>query len=275
MQDARPEGTRIQRFQQPCGVMVADGKEPVPSFFQKTVRDLDIRIVASYGRLLLGRSPASFYVCSPKEDRWVKIPLPNTLPPSSDTAEALEYHFDAATGLMQFRVVVLVRLSNSRLAVKSFSSEETCWDTMECGPVICYDLVGARVSVIAEPPVEEGCIRRVASSVGTTGGQLRMCTFDVDAQEHYGFEVVALDDGVLSVWVRESVAASWVRIARVLVGVARWMWIIVLKNRDILLRRDLVTGETEFVSNLCRRESSFLNGFYKGALALDAFPLLV
>jgi hypothetical protein len=41
-----------------------------------------------------------------------------------------------------------------------------------------------------------------------TGGELRMCTFDVAAQEHYGFDVVALDDGVLSVWVRESVDAS-------------------------------------------------------------------
>jgi hypothetical protein len=145
---------------------------------------------------------------------------------------------------MQFRVVVLVRLSNSRLAVKSFSSSEACWNTMEvevehdaassfgddgvgpgiyaagvffwksrvkCGPVICYDLVGARVSVIAQPPLEEGCIRRAGSSLGTTGGELRLCTFDVDAQEHYGFEVVALDDGVLSVWVREGVAASWVR----------------------------------------------------------------
>jgi hypothetical protein len=228
---------------------------------------------------------------------------------------------------MQFRVVVLVRLSNSRLAVKSFSSSEACWDTMEvevehdaassfgddgvgpgiyaagfffwksrttCGTVICYNLVGARVSVIAQPPLEEGCIRRAGSSLGTTGGELRLCTFDVNAPEQYGIEVVALDDGILSVWVRESVAACWVRKAKVLVGDASWMyhifvgfeipidfpgasfrWIIVKKNRDLILRRDLVTREIEFVSNLYRRESSYLNSFYKNALALDAFPLFL
>ncbi|RLM94177.1 hypothetical protein C2845_PM08G02070 [Panicum miliaceum] len=71
-------------------------------FFERTVPLLDISFVASHGRLQLGRSRTSYYVCDPAANRWLALPPP-PIPPTRDTASGLHYDLDAATGRVSVR----------------------------------------------------------------------------------------------------------------------------------------------------------------------------
>jgi hypothetical protein len=63
---------------------------PFTNFFEKTVvHDLNMLFVAAYGRLLLGRNRSNFFLCSPEEDRWLRLPLPPTLKQGSPYRSSL------------------------------------------------------------------------------------------------------------------------------------------------------------------------------------------
>lgn len=125
-----------------------------PTFFDQTVRDLDVHFVASHGRLLLGRNSKTFLVCSTEEDRWISIPLP-VIPVNVNTVAGLRHEADPASGLnftvplpktsrsrrmatglryeadpvfgLIFTLLVVVPVGGEGVAVKSFSSTEGVW----------------------------------------------------------------------------------------------------------------------------------------------------
>jgi hypothetical protein len=192
---------------------------PFTNFFEKTVvHGLNILFVAAYGRLLLGRNRSNFFLCSPEEDCWLRLPLPPTLKTGDGGAfgAALRYHTEEASGLLSFEVALLVYVNDQELAVEVFSSEAPEWKeqrfvNMEVAAkfgengipqgvfkgyacywkvrglqdcVVSFNIIAGSIMVVAAPPPADGCSRRLASSLGsTTDGRVRMCCLDVPQRE--------------------------------------------------------------------------------------------
>uniref|UniRef100_A0A0D3H026 Uncharacterized protein n=1 Tax=Oryza barthii TaxID=65489 RepID=A0A0D3H026_9ORYZ len=171
-------------------VVDADDDDDHVAFFERTVPALDISIVAAHGRLLLARGRSSYYVCDPAANRWVELP-PSTLPPEHGINSGLHYDdldddASSGTGRLDF-TVVLIGCRHRRVVVETFT-----------GPRAWH---AARA---------EGSIGRAERSLGSTGGRLRMCAFDVrdDSDESgspyphdggvgvHGVWVMTTDDGV-------------------------------------------------------------------------------
>uniref|UniRef100_A0A0E0LUR1 Uncharacterized protein n=1 Tax=Oryza punctata TaxID=4537 RepID=A0A0E0LUR1_ORYPU len=209
--EASPE-TEPDRFADHLapGSDVVDADDHV-AFFERTVPALDISIVAAHGRLLL-----CYYVCDAAANRWVELP-PSDLPPEHGTNSGLHYddldYASSATGRVSF-TVVLIGCRHRRVVVETFTSATGRWETKELpeqgtqglarcvggggpaspgihvggcfywlthnrGRILRYDVAGGRVSVVREPAEAEGSFARVERSLGSTGGRLRMCAFDV------------------------------------------------------------------------------------------------
>ena len=209
-------------------------------FFERTVPLLDISFVASHGRLLLGRSRTSYYVCDPAANRWLALPPP-PIPPTRDTASGLHYDLDAATGRVSFTVVLLVRARRRRLLVGTFSSATGRWDTTHppgaqgaarrlgvaspgirvgtCfywlsrrrGHVVRYDAARGRASVVRDPPEAEGSKGRLWRSLGSAGGHLRLCAFDIRDEESANMLPHDGVEGVHGVWAMDA-AGAWRRV---------------------------------------------------------------
>lgn len=177
------------------------------TFFERTVPKLDVSVVASHDRLLLCRSRSRYFVCDPAANRWLALP-PSSIPPTLDTARGFHYNINSVTGRVAFTVVLLVRVAMRRVVVETFSSTTGRWDTKviaahgvaRCLPVaspgihsgtnfywlshrkvriVSYDVACGHASVLREPPEAEGSKARVDRSLGSTGGRLRVCTFDI------------------------------------------------------------------------------------------------
>lgn len=163
-------------------------------FFECTVPMLDISIVASHGRLLLGCSRSRYYVCDPAANRWLLLP-PSTISPVS--AANTGFHYDASsTGLLTFTVVLLARRRRQRVRVETFRSATGRWDTREqvasgaarclgtashgihagnCfywlsrrrGRILRYDAARECASVLREPAEAGRSKRRVGRSLGS------------------------------------------------------------------------------------------------------------
>ncbi|KAL6626935.1 hypothetical protein ACP70R_030661 [Stipagrostis hirtigluma subsp. patula] len=271
------------------------------AFFERTVPILDISFVASHGRLLLARSRTRYYVCDPAANRWVALP-PSSFPPTHDAAPGLHYDLDAATGWVSFTVVLLVRLRRRRLLVETFSSATGRWDRnvldapgvarrlgvasqgihvgtcfywlcRRDGRVIRYDVARRRASVVRDPPEAEGSDGRACRSLGSAGGRLRYCAFDI-RDEHSG-SMLPHDDieGVHGVWVMDPGAGAWRRVHEAVVeDLSAWyfkmVWglekavefpgacggaIIVDQNKH-LLRYDLESGDKVKIASLYRND---------------------
>ncbi|PUZ71452.1 hypothetical protein GQ55_2G314400 [Panicum hallii var. hallii] len=258
-------------------------------FFERTVPMLDFTIEASHGRLLLGRGRTRYFVCDPAANRWLALPPPAAIPPTRDTACGFCYDVDAETGRVSFTVVLLARARFRRVLVETFSSATGSWATTmldaqgvaRClgtaspgihvgtcfywlsrrrGRVLSYDAARGRATVVREPPDAEGSVERTARSLGSTGGRLRLCGFDIrddnpSALPHYSLE------GVHGVWVMDD-AGAWRRVHEAVVeNIQAWYFkrllgiekpldfagapggYIVLDKDSILLRYDLESGE--------------------------------
>uniref|UniRef100_A0A0E0GK61 F-box domain-containing protein n=1 Tax=Oryza nivara TaxID=4536 RepID=A0A0E0GK61_ORYNI len=230
-------------------VVDADDDDDHVAFFERTVPALDISIVAAHGRLLLARGRSCYYVCDPAANRWVELP-PSTLPPEHGINSGLHYDdldddASSGTGRLDF-TVVLIGCRHRRVVVETFTSATGRWETKELpeqgtqglarsvgggpaspgihvggcfywlthrrnrGRILRYDVAGGRVTVVREPARAEGSIGRAERSLGSTGGRLRMCAFDVrdDSDESgspyphdggvgvHGVWVMTTDDGV-------------------------------------------------------------------------------
>ncbi|CAL4952261.1 unnamed protein product [Urochloa decumbens] len=280
---------------------------PVPDyvvFFECTVPMLDISFVASHGRLLLGRSRTRYYVCDAAANRWLALPPPPTSP-TKDTATGLHYDLDAAAGRVSFTVVVLSRTRRRRLRVETFLSATGRWEAADVpgaqgaarrlggvaspgirvgacfywlcrrrGHVVRYDAARGRASVVGEPPEAEESKGRAWRSLGSVGGHLRMCAFDIRDEESSNMLPHDGVEGVHGVWVMDAGAgapAAWRRVHEAVVEdmstyYFNMLWghemaldfagactdSIVVDKDKFLLRYDLVSGEKVRLASLYR-----------------------
>uniref|UniRef100_A0A0E0ELI0 Uncharacterized protein n=1 Tax=Oryza meridionalis TaxID=40149 RepID=A0A0E0ELI0_9ORYZ len=135
-------------------------------------------------------------------------------------------------------MVVLIGCRHRRVVVETFTSATGRWETKELpeqgtqglarsvgggpaspgihvggcfywlthhrsrGRILRYDVAGGRVPVVREPAKAEGSIGRVERSLGSTGGRLRMCAFDVRDDSDESGSPYPHDGGVgvLGVW---------------------------------------------------------------------------
>ncbi|RLN22563.1 hypothetical protein C2845_PM07G38190 [Panicum miliaceum] len=187
-------------------------------FFERTVPLLDISVVASHGRLLLGRSRTGYYVCDPAANRWLALPPP-PIPPTRDTASGLHYDLDAATGRVSFTVVLLVghdaraRRAGRGAAASPGIRVGTCfyWLSRRRGHVVRYDVARGRASVVRDPPETEGSKGRAWRSLGSAGGRLRLCAFDIRDEESSNMLPHDGVEGVYGVWAMDP-AGAWRRV---------------------------------------------------------------
>jgi hypothetical protein len=157
--------------------------------------------------------------------------------------------------------------------------------------VLCFDVArGGRVSALREPPLAEGGTKRVGRSLGSAGGRLRLCAFDVRDNEPGNVQphavegvhgVFFLDDGDAGTWrrahevvVRDDISVSFFGVphgAEVPVdfGGGSVSSIIVNKNQA-LFRRDLDGGDKVSLFNLHNRRYGRMARLYNN---LDVFPL--
>nr|CAB3457527.1 unnamed protein product [Digitaria exilis] len=283
-------------------------------FFERTVPVLDFTIAASHGRLLLGRGRTRYFVCDPEANRWLALPPPATIPPTRDTACGFCYDLDAATGrlVVSFTVVLLSRARFRRVLVETFSSATGRWATSVLGAqgvsrclgaaspgihvggcfywlshrrgrVIRYDAGVGRATVVREPPDAEGSVTRLARSLGSTGGQLRLCGFDL-RDEHPERSLPHEDglEGVHGVWVMDAASTgAWQRVHEAVVGdITSWYFKnlagketpldfagapggrIVVDRDHYLLRYDLESGEKVELMSIYRSDGN-LGALYR------------
>uniref|UniRef100_A0A0D9X7P7 F-box domain-containing protein n=1 Tax=Leersia perrieri TaxID=77586 RepID=A0A0D9X7P7_9ORYZ len=207
------------------------------AFFARTVPALDLCIVAAHGRLLLCRGRRCYYVCDPANNRWVALP-PSTLPPQPDVSSGLHYDVDDAG--IHF-TVVLIGCRRRRVIVETFTSSTGKWETKvlpnqgtqgltRCvgpaspgihaggyfywlthrrGRILRYDVAGdGHVAIVREPAESEGSIGRAGRSLGSTGGQLRMCAYDIRDEQRDCVDPHEGGEGVHGVWVMTPAAAA-------------------------------------------------------------------
>jgi len=107
-----------------------------------------------------------------------------------------------------------------------------------------------------EPPEAERSSRRMGRSMGSTGGRLRLCAFDVvhDEKMNRTHEL----EGLHGVWVMDVAAAPWEHAHKAVVygheipadfADARSDFIVVKRN-NLLLRYDLESGIKEQLAKL-------------------------
>jgi hypothetical protein len=284
-------------------------------FFERTVPMLDFTIVASHGRLLLGRGRTRYFVCDPAANRWLALPPPATIGPTSDTACGFHYDNDGATGRVSFTIVLLARARFRLVLVETFTSVTGTWATTtldaqgvsrclgaaspgihlgtcfywlsrRSGRVVRYDAARGRATVLREPPIAERSVERMVRSLGSTGGRLRLCGFDIRDERpncslpHDGLE------GVHGVWVMDA-AGAWRRVLQAVVGdISSWYFkslfgnetpldfagapggYIVVEKNHFLLRYDLESGEKVELMSLYRDDGN-LGALYR---RFHAFP---
>lgn len=277
-------------------------------FFERTVQTLDISIVASHGRLLLCRSPSRYYVCDPAANRWLPLP-PSTVSPSSAANSGLHYDVDASTGRFGFTIVLVARRRRRRVLAETFLTATGRWATREhaapgvarCLPakspdihvgtcfywlsrrwhggqsrIIRYDAALCRASLLREPPLAEEAKRRLVRSLGSVGGRLRLCAFDL-REDSGPMSPDGRNDveAVHGVWLMDA-ASAWRRVheavveASILLLVGREVPLdfasacgefIVLEKLKYLLRYDLESGSKVELADLeigsCRRNQLY------------------
>ncbi|KAL6838798.1 hypothetical protein ACP4OV_031512 [Aristida adscensionis] len=304
--DEAPEAAEAEA---PPGAEAAPPLRPeVPdhvAFFERTVPMLDVSFVAAHGRLLLARSKSRYYVCDPGANRWLVLP-PSPLPPTYDAAPGLHYDLDAATGRVSFTVVLLIRARQRQLIVETFSSATGRWERVVLDAqgaarrlgvaspgihvgasfywlsrrgarVIRYNLARRRASVVREPPEAEGSKGRLCRSLGSAGGRLRFCAFDV-RDEHSG-NMLPHDglEGVHGVWVMDDDggAGAWRRVHEAVVeNLSAWYFnvvtgvehavefagacggAIVVKRNHRVVRYDLESGDKAVLASLYRDDGN-------------------
>ncbi|KAK3163354.1 hypothetical protein QOZ80_1AG0002530 [Eleusine coracana subsp. coracana] len=298
------------------GAEEADDDDDYVAFFERTVPTLDVSMVASHERMLLCRDRRRYFVCDPAANRWLALP-PSSFPPTHDTARGFHYHTDPATGRVAFTVVLLVRIAQRRVHVETFSSTTGNWDTKVMGAhgvarclggvtspgihagtsfywlsrrkgrVIRYDAARGRASVLREPPEATGSNARVGRSLGSTGGRLRLCTFDIiDSQS----ECMMPHDGITGehgVWLL-TVDEAWQRVHQATVDDISVYYFLSLFNHEVpvdfagagggyvilnkshfVLRYDLETGHKVTPMGIYRNDGT-LGAHYD---RFHAFPL--
>ncbi|XBJ17554.1 hypothetical protein VPH35_008936 [Triticum aestivum] len=247
-------------------------------FFERTVPMLDISVVASHGRLLLCRSRVRYYVCDPAANRWLALP-PSTISQSSMANSGLHYDVDESTGRFVFTVVHLVRCRRRRVLVETFSSASGRWDARElaapgvarCLPsrdespgihvgmcfywltrrwgggrrrIISYDATHCRVSVLHEPPLAEKAKDRMGRSLGSVGGRLRLCAYDIreDSESMLPSGHNHYMQGVHGVWLMDA-ASVWRRVHEAVVQDVSTYYSILIEEPPV----DLAGASGEFI----------------------------
>ncbi|RLN34359.1 hypothetical protein C2845_PM03G02560 [Panicum miliaceum] len=273
----RPPRTKLP----PPSTPVMELGDHAAAFFERTVPMLDFTIEASHGRLLLGRGRTRYFVCDPAANHWLALPPPAAIPPTRETACGFCYDVDAETGRVSFTIVLLARARFRRVLVETFSSATGSWTTTMLdaqGVARCLGTASPgirpaprprrplrrrarpRDAVVREPPDTEGSVERMARSLGSTGGRLRLCGFDVRGDNPYS--VLPHDglEGVHGVWVMD--AEVWRRVHEAVVeNIQAWYFktmlgieksldfagapggYIVLDKDNFLLRYNLESGE--------------------------------
>ncbi|KAE8820551.1 hypothetical protein D1007_01293 [Hordeum vulgare] len=175
---------------------------------------LGIAIVASHGRMLLGHDRVRCFVCDPAANRWLSLP-PLTAALALVTRPGFHYD-DANAGPLAFTVVVLALRGHGCMLVETFMSATGKWETRELitsaavavtmspgavspgihvrasfywlglsgGHILRYDISRGRASVVREPPDPDWSKGRVGRSLGSVGGRLRLCAFDIRAKNN-------------------------------------------------------------------------------------------
>ena len=272
----------------------AEAEDYAAVFFERTAPLLDIsNLFRGVARpAAAGPQPHQLLRLPPGRNRWLVLPPP-PIPPTRDTASGLHYDLDAATGRVSFTVVLLVRARRRRLLVGTFSSATGRWDTTHPpgaqgaarrlgaaspgirvgtsfywlsrrrGHVVSYDAARGRASVVRDPPEAEGSKGRLWRSLGSAGGCLRLCAFDIRDEESANMLPHDGVEGVHGVWNMDA-AGAWRRVHEAVVDDLSayyfnmlWLWghemaldfagacsdsIFVDKNQ-LLLRYNLVSGE--------------------------------
>jgi hypothetical protein len=164
------------------------------------------------------------------------------------------------------------------------------WQSDARARVLCFDVArGGRVSAFREPPLADGGTKRVGRSLGSAGGRLRLCAFDVrdnepgNGQPHAVegvHSVFFLDDSHSGTWrrahevvVRDDISVSFSRVphgAEVPVDFAgaSGSSIIVNKNQ-VLFCRHLESGNKVRLFDL-NKQYGRMAKLYNN---LDVFPL--
>uniref|UniRef100_A0A8I6WDQ7 F-box domain-containing protein n=1 Tax=Hordeum vulgare subsp. vulgare TaxID=112509 RepID=A0A8I6WDQ7_HORVV len=234
-----------------------EGVEDYVVFFERTVPMLGVAIVASHGRMLLGRDGVRYYVCDPAANRWLSLP-PSTAALAFVTRPGFHYDDANAAGPLAFTVVVLAWRGHECMLVETFRSATGKWETRELitsaavavtmspgavspgihagasfywlslsgGHILRYDISRGRASVVREPPDPDWSKGRAGRSLGSVGGRLRLCAFDIRARnsKHPWDDM----EGVLGAWVMEdddpvpTAPPPWVRIDETVVW-NKWM----------------------------------------------------
>uniref|UniRef100_K4A1M3 Uncharacterized protein n=1 Tax=Setaria italica TaxID=4555 RepID=K4A1M3_SETIT len=79
-----------------------------------------------------------------------------------------------------------------------------------------------RAMVLHDQPIVEGSVERMVRSLGSTGGQLRLCSFNIrDEQPNYSLPLDGLE-GVHGVWVMDAAGKWWRVLEAVVEDITAW-----------------------------------------------------
>ncbi|PNT71991.1 hypothetical protein BRADI_2g38180v3, partial [Brachypodium distachyon] len=284
--------------------------------FAQSSESLGVTAAAKSGKVLPLRtynlaefiSPIIFCVCNPTANRWLALP-PSTTVPGLETNSGL--HYDILEDDAAFTVVLLARRRRRRVLMETFSSTTGRWDARELaapgaaspgihvgtcfywlcrdrhlsarrcqGGILRYDTARGRVSVLREPPEPEQSKGRVGRSLGSVGGRLRMCAFDIVRDDHGSSQPRKGLEGAHGVWMMTAAEEGgdrrrWRRVREEVGGggggrISTWCFnilfnheepvdfagacgdFIVVEKEKLLLRYDLETGTKVELCSLYR-----------------------